>query len=67
MVDSDRFRTQASECIKAANAATAPERKLVLFELAQRWLDLATQTDALYERFTPRGDIFLDRPNRRLP
>jgi hypothetical protein len=42
------------DCLPA-NAVTALAHKLELFELPQRWLDLATQADALHERFTPQG------------
>ena len=42
----DKFRAQASECLKAANSTADPERKLLQLDLAQRWLRLAAQVDA---------------------
>ena len=42
-----------------------PERKLVLLDLAQRWLWLAGQTDAIADRNDLRGDALLDHPDMK--
>jgi hypothetical protein len=60
MNSGDKFRARAMECIDAADSVTDPKRKLVLLELAQRWLDLAGRVEA--QRWDLRGDIFLDDP-----
>jgi hypothetical protein len=46
MSPSDNYRARAIECIEAADATDSFERKTVLLELAQRWLDLASRMDA---------------------
>ena len=45
MFPSDNYRARAIECMEAADATDSPERKSVLLELAQRWLDLASRMD----------------------
>lgn len=66
MVPGNKFRAQVEECINAAGSAADAGRKLVFLELARRWLALAAQADALYERNTLRGDVLLDesKPTR---
>ena len=60
MASGDRFRTQALECIEAADSVADPWRKLALLELAQRWLNLAAQMEAMGSCL--RGDALLDDP-----
>jgi hypothetical protein len=43
----NQFRLRADECYRAANSITDPERKLAQFDLAERWLRLATQLDEM--------------------
>ena len=59
----DNFRARANECIEAAERVADVERKLVLLDLAQRWLSLAGQIDAIADRNELRGDVLLDHPN----
>jgi len=54
----DQYRARALECIEAAAAVVASERKLALLELAQRWLNLAAQI----EEISLKGDALLDDP-----
>ena len=44
--------------MEAADATDSPERKSVLLELAQRWLDLASRMDGR----GLVGDVLLHRP-----
>jgi hypothetical protein len=55
---SDNYRSRAIECIEAADAMASPESKVVLLELAQRWLNLASQVDARGWR----GNTLLQQP-----
>jgi hypothetical protein len=57
MATGDNYRAQANECVAAAGVVADPERKLVLLELAQRWLGLAGQADTIADRSELRGDI----------
>jgi hypothetical protein len=61
----DNYRARANECIEAADRAAGPERKLVLLDLAQRWLSLAGQIDAIADRNDLRGDALLDHPDMK--
>jgi hypothetical protein len=44
----DKFRARADRNIKAARAVTDPVHKLALMDVAQRWLRLAAQIDAIH-------------------
>jgi hypothetical protein len=59
-ISGDRFRSRAIECIEAADATADPGRKLALVELAQRWLNLAAQVEAMDGCL--RGDALLGDP-----
>ena len=65
MASGDNYRARAHECVKAADGVADPERKLVLLDLAQRWLGLAGQADTIAERSELRGDALLDHPHRK--
>ena len=45
MITSDKFRARADDCLKEANSAVDPERRLAHLDLAERWLRLAIQID----------------------
>ena len=49
----------------AAGVVADPKSKLVLLDLAQRWLGLAGQADTIAERSELRGDALLDHPHRK--
>jgi hypothetical protein len=55
---SDSYRARPIECMEAADAIAVLERKVVLLELAQRWLDLASRIDTT----GLRGDVLLQQP-----
>jgi hypothetical protein len=57
---SSSCRARATECIEAAGAIASPERKIVFLELAQRWLDLGSNLDAI----GLRGNVLLYRRPR---
>jgi hypothetical protein len=61
MAAGDQYRARAIECIEAADASAAPECKLALLELARRWLNLASQVEAI-DRRNLRGDALLAEP-----
>jgi len=63
MLSGDEYRRRANECIAAADQVAEPERKVSLLELAQRWLRLAFQVDAIQNRNGFRGDALLDPPD----
>jgi hypothetical protein len=65
MGSGDNYRNRANECIEAADRAADLERKRALLDLAQRWLWLATQTDAIADRNELRNDPVLDRPDMK--
>ena len=65
MGSGDNYRARANECIEAAERAADPERKLVLLDLAQRWLWLAGQIDAIADQHGLRGDALLDHPDMK--
>ena len=56
MASGDNYRARANECIEAAERVADVERKLVLLDLAQRWLSLAGQIDAIADRNDLQGD-----------
>jgi hypothetical protein len=56
MASGDNYRARANECVKAADGFADVERKLVLLDLAQRWLSLAGQIDAIADRNDLQGD-----------
>ena len=58
MASSDKFRARAIECIEAADSMADSVHKLVLLEIAQRWLDLANRDEAMGDGL--RGDGLLD-------
>ena len=49
----------------AAGVVADPKNKLVLLDLAQRWLGLAGQADTIADRSELRGDALLDHPHRK--
>jgi hypothetical protein len=63
MASGDECRARAKECIEAAERAADPERKLVLLDLAQRWLCHAVQLDAVGDRRELRGDALVGHPH----
>ena len=63
MASGDNYRARANECVVAAGVVADPKSKLVLLELAQRWLGLAGQIDAIADRNDLRGDALLDHPD----
>ncbi len=64
MASGDKFRTRARECVEVADSMADPVHKLVLLEIAQRWLDLATRQEWQRE---PPGDAFLDESETDQP
>ena len=58
MADTDKVLMQAIKCMEAADSVIDLERKLVMLELAKRWLDLAAQMDATGDR-SELGDALL--------
>ena len=44
----DKFRARAERYITAARVVTDPVHKLALVDIAQRWLRLAAQIDAIH-------------------
>ena len=45
-----QYRVRARECMEAADRLNDPGRRIILLELAQRWLMLADQIDAIEAR-----------------
>ena len=41
------FRRLAEECLKLARKAESPEKRLLLLDMAQAWLTLASNTEKL--------------------
>ena len=62
MTSGDEYRAKAAECMEAASRAKEPERRVSLLELAQKWLVMAEQADALGETRRITGDVLLDQP-----
>ena len=60
MASGDNCRARANECVVAAGVVADPKSKLVLLDLAQRWLGLAGQIAAIADRHGLRGDALLD-------
>jgi hypothetical protein len=56
-------RRQFSVPLLSAERAADPESKLVLLDLARRWLCHAAQADTIADRQELRGDALLDRPD----
>ena len=65
MGSGDNYRARAIECIEAADHVADVERRLVLLDLAQRWLWLAGQIDAIADQHGLRGDALLDNPDMK--
>ena len=65
MASGKNCRARANECVVAAGVVADPKSKLVLLDLAQRWLGLAGQADTIAERSELRGDALLDHPHRK--
>jgi hypothetical protein len=63
MASGENCRARAKECIEAADRAADSERRLVLLDLARRWLQHADQADTLADRHELRGDALLDHPD----
>jgi hypothetical protein len=51
--------------MEAADHATDPGRRVILLELAQRWIMLADQIDEIEAGRQPIGDALLDSPSER--
>jgi hypothetical protein len=47
MVTSNKYRTKADECFKAAHSLDDAQCKLTQLNLAQRWLRLAAELDMI--------------------
>jgi hypothetical protein len=60
MASEDNCRARANECIEVADRATDPESRLILLDLARRWLWLAGRADTIADRRALRGDALLD-------
>jgi hypothetical protein len=43
------FRRLAEECLKLAQQTDAPDKKLLLLDMAQAWLTLASNTEKLQD------------------
>jgi len=53
MRDFDELRKRAAECLQLAERARTPQQKMLLLDLAAKWIELADQTahvDTLLER-----------------
>jgi hypothetical protein len=61
MTSGDEYRARAAECTQAAKNSTEPQRRVGLLELAQKWLRMAEQADALGATKRLNGDVLLDR------
>jgi hypothetical protein len=61
MSSGDVYRARALECVEAADLLADPKRKVVLLELAQRWLTLAAQMERMESRRL-QGDALLATP-----
>jgi hypothetical protein len=46
----EHYRQCALECIEQANGVSAPKAKAMLIEMAETWLKLAHQAEALRQR-----------------
>ena len=49
----------------AAGVVADPKSKLVLLDLAQRWLGLAGQADTIADRSELQGDALLNHPDMK--
>ena len=58
----NQYRVRARECMEAADRINEAGRRIILLELAQRWLTLADQIDGIEARRQPMGDALLDTP-----
>jgi len=58
----NQYRVRARECMEAADGINEPGHRIILLELAQRWLMLADQIDKIEARRQPMGDPLLDTP-----
>jgi len=67
MPSGNQCRVCARECMKAADRINEPGRRIILLELAQRWLMLADQIDGIEARRQPMGDALLDTPESDQP
>ena len=63
MASGEKCRARAKECIEAADRADDPKSRLILLDLARRWLFHADQADTLADRHELRGDALLDHPD----
>jgi hypothetical protein len=50
------FRRLAEECLKLAQQTEAPDQKLLLPDMAQAWLTLASNTEKLADGLSGRTD-----------
>ena len=50
------FRRLAEECLKLAQQSEAPDQKLLLLDMAQAWLTLASNTEKLADGLSSRPD-----------
>ena len=63
----NQYRVRARECMEAADRINEPGHRIILLELAQRWLMLVDQIDGIEARRQPMGDALLDTPERDPP
>ena len=68
MATADRYLQRPIECMRAADAATEPGRKLVLLEIAERWLKFAAQVEYVDDsQSSLYGDALLPTAKPRPP
>jgi hypothetical protein len=56
MTTAAEYREYAEECLQALRAAVVPEVREALVVMAQRWLDLAEQTERAAQAAPPPAD-----------
>ena len=61
---SDKYRARADQCVKAASSVADPEGKVALLNLAQRWLQLASQIDKIDAETDDTARVPLQAVNR---
>jgi hypothetical protein len=55
MLDSERYRGHASDCLKATVEASEPRFRRLHLDIAASWLNLANQDDAVSKLLTSWG------------
>jgi hypothetical protein len=54
MTSADEYRRYAAECVRASQSATNQNSRALFLEMAQKWAELADETEArLREESTP--------------